>query len=70
MLNITELRQKKGLSITDLANALGVAESTVYRWENGETTPRLGQVSKLQEALDLSEAEFLAFIKHLQVKAS
>jgi transcriptional regulator with XRE-family HTH domain len=49
MVCITELRQKLGLSVTELAEKLNVAESTVYRWESGDTSPRLDQFFKLQE---------------------
>ncbi|WP_414719844.1 helix-turn-helix domain-containing protein [Streptomyces sp.] len=28
-----------GLSVEELADALFIAPSTVYRWESGETTP-------------------------------
>lgn len=49
MLNIKQLRLEAGLSISALARALEVAESTVTRWEAGKTNPRLEQYMKLQK---------------------
>jgi transcriptional regulator with XRE-family HTH domain len=36
---IRELREAKAFSRADLASALGVIESTVWRWERGESAP-------------------------------
>lgn len=49
MLNIKEIRKTKGMSISALARALEVAESTVTRWEAGKTNPRMDQYQKLQQ---------------------
>jgi len=37
---IAYLRKKRGLSQAQLANLLGVGQSAVAMWENGENTPR------------------------------
>jgi DNA-binding transcriptional regulator YiaG len=34
------IRIGAGLSLRDVATAVGVSKSTIYRWENGERTPR------------------------------
>jgi transcriptional regulator with XRE-family HTH domain len=34
------IRVKAGLTLKEVAEALGVAEATVYRWENGQRRPR------------------------------
>ncbi|WP_445664418.1 DNA (cytosine-5-)-methyltransferase [Fodinibius sp. AD559] len=35
-----EVREKEGLTITEVAEQCGVSERTVYRWDNGETEPK------------------------------
>ena len=36
----SDLRRRAGISIEDAAAELGVCESTIYRWERGETVPK------------------------------
>lgn len=40
MHSFSELRQRAGLTIQEAAEHLDFDERTVYRWENGETSPR------------------------------
>lgn len=40
MQSFSDLRQKAGLSIQETADRIGFDERTVYRWENGQTSPR------------------------------
>jgi DNA (cytosine-5)-methyltransferase 1 len=40
MHTFSELRQRAGLTIQETAEHVGFDERTVYRWENGETSPR------------------------------
>lgn len=46
-----KLRKGAGLTIRDLARELGVAVSTVSRWERGENVPKRDDVEKLDTAL-------------------
>jgi DNA (cytosine-5)-methyltransferase 1 len=39
-LSFTELRQRTGLSVEEVAEDLGYSASTIYRWERGETAPK------------------------------
>jgi len=39
-LSFTELRQRTGMSVEQVAEDLGYSASTVYRWERGETAPK------------------------------
>jgi DNA (cytosine-5)-methyltransferase 1 len=39
-LSFTELRQRTGLSVEEVADDLGYSASTIYRWERGETAPK------------------------------
>lgn len=50
---IRESRLKKGLSLGQLAAAVGRSSSSVRRWERGEVAPAIAVVDDLAEALDL-----------------
>jgi DNA (cytosine-5)-methyltransferase 1 len=39
-LSFSELRQRTGMSVEELAGELGYSASTVYRWERGEIEPK------------------------------
>lgn len=39
-LSFTELRQRTGMSVEEVACDLGYSASTIYRWERGETAPK------------------------------
>lgn len=39
MNNITNARERMGISQEQLANRLGVSRQTVYRWEKGKAKP-------------------------------
>jgi DNA (cytosine-5)-methyltransferase 1 len=39
-LSFTELRQRTGMSVEEIADDLGYSASTIYRWERGETAPK------------------------------
>lgn len=53
MINETlrNIREKKGLRQDDIAEALGVAQQTVLKWENGKTEPKASQIVKLSNVL-------------------
>ncbi len=46
----SELRQKAGLTVPEVAAALGYTERHVYRWETGETKPRKVVLDTLENA--------------------
>jgi len=54
---IRESRLKKGLSLGQLASAVGRSSSSVRRWERGEVAPALGILSELARVLDLDESD-------------
>jgi DNA (cytosine-5)-methyltransferase 1 len=39
-ISFTELRQRTGMSVEEVADDLGYSASTIYRWERGETAPK------------------------------
>lgn len=43
--NFSDLRVKSGLTIAEVTDFLGISESTVYRWERGETLPKKGIIN-------------------------
>lgn len=48
----SQLRQQAGLSILETAERMGFDERTVYRWENGDTSPRKPVIELLQSLAD------------------
>lgn len=56
---ISECRKQKGLTQAQLAEALGVSDKTISRWENGKTMPDLSFYEPLCEILDIQISELL-----------
>ena len=56
---IKTLREKNKLTQISLATALGVKQSTVAMWENGENKPRADKLKKLAEILNCTVDELL-----------
>ena len=53
------LRKKAGLTQPELADLVGVHETTIRRWENNNDQPMPDSFSRLAKALNVSEAELL-----------
>lgn len=53
---IRESRLKQGMSLGQLASAVGRSSSSVRRWERGEVAPAIGIVPELARVLDLEES--------------
>lgn len=51
---LREARDAAGVSRVQLADQLGVRESTITKWESGQTSPRGHRVSKLAGMLGVS----------------
>lgn len=51
---LTELREKRKLSIDESAEALGVTVKTWYSWEAGKSVPDLELWAQLSDLLDCS----------------
>lgn len=43
------LRQEKGLSMEQLANAVEVSNASICTWENGNTEPRVSQIVRFAQ---------------------
>ena len=59
---IKERRQQLGLTMKEVAEAVGVSEATVSRWESGDIeNMRRDKIAKLAEALKVSPAVLMGW---------
>jgi putative transcriptional regulator len=59
-MRIIQLREKKGLSQSDLARAVMKDRQTIHRIETGDSNPTVHTLHDIAKALDVS-ARFLGF---------
>ena len=52
-MNLKELREKKGLTQTDVAMAVGASLSSYRNWEIGVTKPTAENETKLKKVLEM-----------------
>lgn len=45
---LKELREAAGLSMAELARAIGVSDASICKWENGDAEPKISYVAKLE----------------------
>jgi len=64
-MTFTQLREKTGLTVQDVAMLTGYNSRTVYRWENNETVPKKAVIDKMhqmtrepRQAYDQQKTEF------------
>ena len=48
---LKELREAKGLTQAQLADAMGVDQAVISRWESGKVSPNAENLAKLKELL-------------------
>lgn len=65
--NIYNYRTGKGMSQTDLANALEVSRQSVSKWENNSAVPDLERIIKMSELFEVTLDE-LVFGKKIETK--
>ncbi len=53
--HLRNLRETHDLTRSQLAGLLDVSETTVYNWEQGETTPGSDQLERIRELQEMSE---------------
>lgn len=58
-MSLKQLRKLSGMSQAVLANKAGVAQSTISGYESGKRTPRIHEVIKLSNALEVSTDELI-----------
>lgn len=56
---IRSLRVKNGYSISRLSRHVGVDRTSIYRWEEGITTPTLASLTLLAQFYGIDVREFL-----------
>jgi transcriptional regulator with XRE-family HTH domain len=66
--NLNCLKEKKQVQAVDIANALGVSQSTVANWLHGRKMPRAGHIQQLAIYFGVSKSEILTPINE-QVRA-
>lgn len=55
---LRQLREKAGMSQTDLAEILGVTQVAVSKWELGQSMPRVSMLSRIAKVLRCKVADF------------
>ena len=56
---IRKYRRERKISQSELAGCLGVSEMTVRRWESNIRSPRMEEVNRISEVLDIPISELL-----------
>lgn len=57
--NLKQLRELKNISTTELAEQVGVSQSTISGWENGIKMPRAGAIQKLADFFNVDKSQLL-----------
>ena len=65
---LQEFRKRARLTQKNLADLIKVSLKTVQRWEWGERTPRLEEIKKLVEVLNVSEEDLLKEVHSDKIK--
>ena len=60
-LKIRELRQKRGMSQEQLANAISISKSSISEWESCKRVPRMPTLRKIAKALGVDVWEIIGF---------
>lgn len=59
-MQLKSLREKAGITQTQLSQLLNVGQATISQWETGESSPRLDKLPKLATALNCTIDELLS----------
>lgn len=57
---LARYRRERDLTQEALAGELGVQPNTIWRWENGERTPRPKEAQRISEITGIDPRELLA----------
>jgi transcriptional regulator with XRE-family HTH domain len=56
--NITEAIEGSSFSVKDIAQQLGLSETSIHRWKNGSNPPDVGNLEALSKLLKIDPADF------------
>ena len=56
---ITKMREERGMSRQEFADAMGVAGQTVYRWESGERVPDMPTFLRIMKVLGIDSEKLI-----------
>ena len=62
-LTIAGWRAERRMSQTQLAEAIGVSQKTISKWEHNDPSPRLDDVEKMRDALKLKATDYIVMAK-------
>ena len=57
--NLKRIREERGLTQAQVAEALDITRPAVTQWESGWSVPKMGHIEKLAELFDVSKGEIL-----------
>lgn len=57
-MTLKEIRKRRGLSQTELANLVGLKQTTISQYENGSRKPDLATAVKMASSLDIPLDDF------------
>lgn len=60
---INRLRRERGMTLADVADALGVSKPTVWAWEKGKARPLPERIGAIAQVLGVSEQELATSIE-------
>ena len=66
--NLRRIRESKSLSQQELAEKLGVAQSTVGMWESNKRTPKLAELNRMARVLNMTVARLLGQPKDKKIE--
>ncbi len=66
--NLKRIREAKKLSQQELADKLGVAQSTVGMWESNKRTPKLEELNRMARVLNITVARLLGQSKDKKIE--
>lgn len=68
-MTLKECREKRGISQTELANYVGLKQTTISQYEKGTRKPKLSVAKKMAFVLGISLDEFVCLSTALDVEA-
>jgi len=66
--NLKRIREEKALSQQELAEKLGVGQSTIGMWESNKRTPKLDELNRMARVLNITVARLLGQPKDRRIE--